>query len=378
MDFELSEELLALQATARQFLSQRWSCDQVRTGLDRPPVSVPDPLWEELAQLGWLGVACDEAVGGGGQDVLTAAIISAEAGRTLFPEALISTLAAGIALERGADQALRESALVPLIAGEKRVALAYEEPNGTWGPENVAMTARVDSRGNRLHLSGTKILVPDGTAAELFLVAVRMGNGTVLVPVPASAPGLVVTPMQRLDGEEVCELRFDGVEIPADAVLGGASDGAVLAGRIYSIWTVLLAAGLLGNAEVMLQRTNDYAKERVQFGRPIGSFQAVSHRLADMLVDVEIGRSLCYAACLQIDEGHSDADIAVSAAKAWLSEAAVASAEAAMQLHGGIGYTWELDVHLYLRRARAGAVALGDAGYHRERIAKHLRAKYRQ
>jgi alkylation response protein AidB-like acyl-CoA dehydrogenase len=145
---------------------------------------------------------------------------------------------------------------------------------------------------------------------------------------------------------------------------------------VYDIWTVLLAASLLGDAEAALAQTNEYAKQRVQFGRPIGSFQAVSHRLADVLVAIEIGRSLCYAACLHLDESRADAHVFVSAAKAWMSETAVDAAEAALQLHGGVGYTWELDVHLHLRRARANAVSLGDAAWHRERIARHLAARY--
>lgn len=376
MDFELSEELVSLQDMARELLAERWGGDPVRKGLDRPPVRIPDELWVELAQLGWLGVACDEAVGGGGQDLMTAAILSTEAGRGLLPGALVTTLAAAMALDRSEDEALRQNVLSEVIAGRRRVSIACEEANGEWGPEHVAMVAAASADGRELTLSGTKILVPDGMTATTFLVVARVGEGLAFLPVAADAAGLTVTPMQRIDGEDIAELRFDEVRVPAGAVLGGAAADALVRST-YDRWTVLLAANLLGDAEAVLHQTNEYVKQRVQFGRPIGSFQAVSHRLADVLVAVEIGRSLCYAACLYLDEGHAEAGLFTSAAKAWMSEAAVEAAEAALQLHGGIGYTWELDVHLHLRRVRANAVSLGDAAWHRERIARHLAARYR-
>jgi alkylation response protein AidB-like acyl-CoA dehydrogenase len=235
--------------------------------------------------------------------------------------------------------------------------------------------AEPSTDGRELVLSGTKILVPDGSVATLFLVVARVGEGLAFLPVAADAAGLTVTPMQRIDGDDVAELRFAEVRVPVSAVLGGAAAEALVRST-YDRWTVLLAANLLGDAEAVLHQTNEYARQRVQFGRPIGSFQAVSHRLADVLVAVEIGRSLCYAACLRLDEGHEQAGLFASAAKAWMSEAAVDAAEAALQLHGGIGYTWELDVHLHLRRARANAVSLGDAAWHRERIARQLAARY--
>ena len=151
-------------------------------------------------------------------------------------------------------------------------------------------------------------------------------------------------------------------------MLGGAGHGAALLREVYDIWTVLVAADLLGSAEAALDLTRQYASERVQFGRPIGTFQAVSHRLADTLVDVEIGRSLLYGACLAIEEGRENAAPLVSAAKASLSDAAVRAAETALQIHGGVGFSWEYDVHLHLRRSRCNAALLGDADHHRDRI----------
>jgi alkylation response protein AidB-like acyl-CoA dehydrogenase len=160
--------------------------------------------------------------------------------------------------------------------------------------------------------------------------------------------------------------------VEGNALLGGAARGEAVLREVYEIWTVLMAADLLGSAEASLELTRQYAIERVQFGKPIGSFQAVSHRLANELVDVEIGRSLLYGACLALDEKRDNAVALVSAAKAWLSDTAVSAAEAALQIHGGVGFTWEYDVHLHMRRSRCNAALLGDADYHRDRVATYM------
>lgn len=369
MDFELSPEYAALKDVARDFLAERWSSETMRRALDAPPARLPADLWRDLADLGWLGVACAEARGGGGEGVLAAALLAEAAGRALLPSTLVSTIAGAIAIDRGAGSEL----LPEIIAGERRVTLAFEEANGTWGPEAIEMTAEpVAGEPGILSLSGRKILVPDATSAQLILTAVRHGDGVALVPVAADAPGLTVAPMQRIDGQDIAELVFADVRLPAASILGQAVRPGALARDIYAILTTLTAADLLGTAEAVLAMTTAYCKERTQFGRPIGSFQAVSHRLADVLVEVEIGRSLLYGACLSLDEERPEAPALVAAAKAWLSETAVAAAEAAVQLHGGIGYTWELDVHLYLRRARANALTLGDGDYHRGTVANYL------
>jgi len=177
--------------------------------------------------------------------------------------------------------------------------------------------------------------------------------------------------MRRLDGNDIIELQLDNVRVPCSARLGTGERAGSLLYESYDIATVLTAADLLGSAESVLDMTREYAKERVQFGQPIGSFQAVSHRLADILVDIEIGRSLLYGACLALMERRDDRHALVAAVKSWLNEAAIEATEAGVQLHGGIGYSWELDVHLYLRRARSNAATFGDSDFHREHIAQY-------
>jgi len=369
MDFDLSPEQVALADAARAALAQRWSAGAARAALDQPPVAVPDDFWNEMAAMGWVGIAAPEEVGGSGGDVLTACVLAIEAGRALLPSSLASVIVASIALDRSND-ALRLSLLPAVFNGDERVACAIEEPGGTWGPDAVTLAA-VES-GDDWILDGVKILVPDTEGAGLLLVAARTPLGLGFVAVPARAPGVSIAPMRRLDAQSIAEVRLDEVRVPVGSLLGGPTAGESVLRDTYDIWTVLGAADLLGVSEAALSMATTYASERVQFGRPIGSFQAVAHRLADVFVDTEIARSLLYAACLAVDEGRSNSGMLVSAAKAWASDAAVAATEAALKLHGGLGFAWEVDVHLYLRRARAGAMTLGDADYHRDRIAAHL------
>ncbi|MCP5065927.1 MAG: acyl-CoA/acyl-ACP dehydrogenase [bacterium] len=370
MEFNLSEEQEALHEMARDFLSERWPLDRSRELLDARPAVIDEDVWQEIVEMGWLGVAASEEAGGIGGDVMTAAVLCQEAGRGVLPGPFESSLIAAIAIERSGDQALCKELLPDLIAGKTRVSVAIEEPGGLYGPETVATEARETAEG--WLLSGTKILVPEGNEAEKLLVAARTPNGVGLVCVDADAEGVTIHRMDRMDAQSCAEVVFANAKIDAGTVLGGADRAQTLLREIYDIWTVLLAADLLGSAEASLDLTRQYASERVQFGRPIGTFQAVSHRLADILVNVEIGRSLLYGACLALDEGNDNAAPLVSAAKASLSETAVAAAETALQIHGGVGFSWEYGVHLHLRRSRCNAALLGDADHHRDRIAAHM------
>ncbi|AMN47567.1 hypothetical protein ACG33_10750 [Steroidobacter denitrificans] len=373
MNFELSDDLVALRDVAREFLSERWTTEAARKALDGPAAVVPEALWAQMADMGWFGAACGEASGGSGLGMTAAALLAMEAGRALLPSALMSTLAGAIAIDRSGQGKLKGEVLPAIIAGTIPVTLAFEEQNGTWGPDGGALVA--DAAQGELSVSGTKILVPDAGTARLYLSSVSVAGRSMLLAVPAGLPGLTSAAMARIDGQDLGELCFDQVVVATDQMLGAYEDGSAVR-EAYAVWTVLVAADLLGCAEAAMDMTVEYCKQRMQFGRPIGAFQAVSHRLADVQVSIEIGRSLLYAACLSLDEQRSDACALVSAAKAFINEAAIESCEAAMQLHGGIGYTWELDVHLYLRRVRSNAVTAGDASYHREVVVRHLSDRY--
>jgi alkylation response protein AidB-like acyl-CoA dehydrogenase len=370
VDFNLSEEQEALQEIARDFLCERWPPDRSREGLDKRLAVIDDEVWAEIVEMGWLGVTASEEAGGIGGDIMTAAVLAQEAGRGLLPGPFQSSLVAAIALERSGDKELCGKLLPDLIAGRTRVTVAVEEPGGLYGPD--AIRAEAVAGGDGWLLSGSKILVPDASEAELLLVAARTPDGLGLVQIASDAGGVAINRMNRMDGQSCAEISFENTKIEGDGLVGGADRGEEVLREVYEIWTVLTAADLLGSAEASLELSRQYAIERVQFGKPIGSFQAVSHRLANNLVDVEIGRSLLYGACLALDEKRDNATALVSAAKAWLSDTAVSAAESALQIHGGVGFSWEYDVHLHLRRSRCGAAALGDADFHRDRVAGHM------
>jgi len=361
VDFAPSNEEVALRDAARSLLSRRWSTNAARGALDHGPALIPDDCWRELCALGWVGIAVPESAGGGGAGVVTAAVIAEEAGRALLPGPLLSALAASVAAAwGGAEPAL----LADLAAGTRRATLAVDEPGVGFGPGAVTTVAVTASGG--VALTGNKALVPDVAESDLILVAARATNGAhgaTLFVVPRDAPGVEIVPLRRLDGQSLADVRLQ--EAFAEPLGSGVED----LGAAYDAWTALLAADLLGTACAALDATVEYARQRVQFGHPIGTFQAVSHRLADACVQVEIARGLVYGAALALDEHRPDAGRLVSAAKAWAGDAAIFATEAALQIHGGIGYTWESDVHLLLRRARANAVTLGDADQHRDRLA---------
>jgi alkylation response protein AidB-like acyl-CoA dehydrogenase len=369
LDFNLSEEQEALQEMARDFLRERWPAENTREALDKSPAVIHEEVWQEIVEMGWLGVTASEEAGGIGGDVMTAAVLAQEAGRGLLPGPFQSSLVSAIAVERSGDEALCRELLPDLIEGKTRVTLAIEEPGGLHGPD--AVEAEVVAGGDGWLLSGSKIIVPDADGASVLLVAARTPDGLGLVRVFSDAEGVTINPMHRMDAQSCAEITFENVKVEGDASLGGARGEDVLR-EVYEIWTALLAADLLGSAEASLELTRQYAIERVQFGKPIGSFQAVSHRLANDLVDVEIGRSLLYGACLALDEKRENAVALVSAAKAWLSDTAVSAAESALQIHGGVGFSWEYDVHLHMRRSRCNAALLGDADSHRDRVAMYM------
>jgi alkylation response protein AidB-like acyl-CoA dehydrogenase len=372
VNFAFSEEQLALRAAARDLLAVRWSAADARAALDAPPARMSADLMDEVATLGWLGIATSEAEGGSGGDLVTAAILAEEVGRALVPGPFLSALAAVLATQRIAPGS---EVLAGLVGGTRRATLAVEEPGGAWGLSAVGLEL-VFADDNWV-LDGTKILVPDAAGADLVLVVARTGDGLGLFSVPADAPGVTITPMRRLDAQALDEIVFENVRLAADACLA-ADDASDALTAAYDAWTVLVAADLLGTAEQVCALAVEYAKTRVQFGRPIGAFQAVSHPLANARTAVEIGRGLVYGAALALDEQRPDAGALASAAKAWTSDTAVSVTETALQVHGGIGYTWECDVHLHLRRARANAVTLGDADVHRDRVAGWLEEQGRR
>jgi alkylation response protein AidB-like acyl-CoA dehydrogenase len=293
-------------------------------------------------------------------------VILEEAGRSLLPSPLISTTLAAAAI-RETGSAEQQARWLPRIADGSAIGtLAFLEADDIQGAEGIQLRP-VDGT-----LSGEKLFVCDAGVADLFVVALRTGEGPTdlrLAVLERGAEGLSSEDLPGVDlTKRLGRVRFDGVQLPPEAMLGDGQAGAAIA-RLQDLGATALAAEMIGAAEAALQLTVSYAGERVQFGQPIGTFQGVKHPLAEMYVDVESFKSLVYYAAWCLEEDHEGAPIAASRAKAYASEAFPRIGLDAIQLHGGIAYTWEYDAQLYLKRSKWARPVFGDADYHYERVA---------
>jgi alkylation response protein AidB-like acyl-CoA dehydrogenase len=375
MDIGFTEEQELLRETARKFLDSECDSAFVRQRMAEP-AAVTDKFWRQLAGQGWLGIIYPEEDGGSGLGLVDLIVLMEEMGRRVMPGPFLSTvlLGGGAIAEAGSPVQCRE--WLPRIAsGEAKAALAWTEPNLRWDAAGITLPAW--ERGSGFTLSGSKLFVGDAHLADVLVVAARtrdgstMEDGVSLLLVPKDTPGLTVTLMPTIDEtRKLCEVRLDNVVLPSSALLGEPHLGWAPASRVVARATVALCAEMCGGAQQVLDMTVDYAKLRVAFGKPIGSYQGVKHQAADMLVALENAKSLTYYAAWAIDQDLDEGPLAVSMAKAAASDMARKVAGTGIQLHGGIGMTWEHDLQLFFKRAKASEVAFGDATWHRERVAR--------
>jgi alkylation response protein AidB-like acyl-CoA dehydrogenase len=376
MDIGFSEEQELLRDTARKFLDGECTTKFVRQMMETEAAVTPE-FWTQLAENGWLGICFPEEAGGSGLGLLDLVLLMEEIGRAVMPGPFPATvLLGGAAIAEAGSAGQQQEWLPRLVAGEAKAMLAVTEPNARWDAAGIATTSAREAAGGFV-LSGTKMFVPDAHLAEVLVVAARsrdgstMEDGISLFLVPRDTAGLTVKLLPSIDEtRKVCEVRLDNVQVPASALLGQLHEGWAPLSRVIDRAAVALSAEICGAAQRVLDITVDYAKMRLAFGKPIGSYQGVKHRCADMLVDIENAKSLTYYAAWAIDEDDPEAQMAVSMAKAAASDAGRRVCAAGIQLHGGIGMTWEHDLHLYLKRAKADEVAFGDAAWHRERLAR--------
>jgi alkylation response protein AidB-like acyl-CoA dehydrogenase len=374
MNFGFNEEQELLRNTARKFLENECGSDTVRRLMETPE-GISAELWKKLAEQGWLGLIYPEPYDGMGLGLVDLVVLMEEMGRAVAPGPYFSTvLLGGLAILEAGGDAQRKEWLPRIAAGDRRVALAWMEPSAQLGPAGVTLTA-VEKAG-RYTLTGTKLFVHDAHTADALVVAARTrpgagAEGVSLFLLPKGARGLEVTLLPTMDQtRKLCEVVLSDVTVGADALLGVAGAGWPPLARVLDRATVALCAEMCGGAQKVLDMTVEYAKIRQAFGRPIGSYQGVKHRAADMLVDVENSKSITYYAAWALDEGSPEAPLAVSMAKAYVSDAYRRVAAAGIQLHGGIGFTWEHDLHLYFKRAKGSEFTFGDATHHRERVAQ--------
>src|SRR5271170_6881455 len=378
MDIGFTDEQELLRETARKFLDSECDSRFVRARMAEP-AAVTDAFWQKLAEQGWLGIVYPEEDGGSGLGLVDLVVLMEEMGRRVMPGPFLSTvLLGGAAIAEAGSRAQRSEWLPRIAAGETKAALAWTEPALRWDAAGITLPAR--ETGGGFILSGSKLFVGDAHLADVLVVAARtrdgstMADGVSLFLAPQGTSGLSISVMPTIDDtRKLCEVQFDNVVLPAPALLGELNEGWAPLSRVVTRATVALCAEMCGGAQQVLDMTVEYAKLRVAFGKPIGSYQGVKHQAADMLVALENAKSLTYYAAWAVDQGLDEALLAVSMAKAAASDMSRKVAGTGIQLHGGIGMTWEHDLQLYFKRAKASEVAFGDATWHRERVAQLMR-----
>jgi alkylation response protein AidB-like acyl-CoA dehydrogenase len=374
VEFAFSVEQEMLRRSAREFLAKECSSKFVRKQMESPDAFDP-ALWKKLADLGWTALGIPEQYGGVGT-FLDLVVVLEEAGRSLLPGPFFATmgLAVPVLIEAGTEAQKRE-VLTAIAEGSGRATLAFTEATGRWDADSIKLAAK--PAGDGWQIDGVKHFVPDAAVADYMLVAARTRgegeDGITLFLIKGKPNGMTVTPLEAMDQtRRWSQVTFENVKLDAGTVMGSAHMAWPSLTRALEWATAGLCAEMIGGGQKVLETSTEYAKTRQQFGKPIGIYQAVSHKLADMLVQSESARSATYYAAWTVDADAPDRSLASSIAKAYVSDAYRKIAGDGIQVHGGIGFTWEHDLHLYLKRAKASEVTLGDATYHRELVAQAL------
>jgi alkylation response protein AidB-like acyl-CoA dehydrogenase len=356
MQFGLSESQQILKDTARKFFSGECPVAEVRRLMETETAYDAD-LWLKLAGQGFTGIICPEDCGGMGLGKVELILLLEEAGYALLPGPFFSTVAlAGASIDAVASPAQKKKYLSRIARGDARSTVAVLEESASWDLAHARLTASGDK------LTGTKLFVTDAAVADFIVVIAQ--NGVFMVD--AKAPGMRIEPMKGMDlTRKVYSIQFSNT--PGEKL--GSLDGVTGA---FALATTGLAAEMVGGMQRALEITVAYAKTRKQFGKPIGIYQAVQHQCADMYLETESSRSAVYYAAWALQESTPDAATAVSIAKMYASDAGRNVGNHGIQVHGGMGFTWENDLHLYYRRAKASETMLGDAAFHRERIARQV------
>lgn len=373
MDFSLNEEQTLIRDSVARFVAARLDVNRYRQSIRRLQPVDPD-TWAHFAELGWLALPFAEADGGFGGGPVETMVLMEEFGRGLVREPWLATVLLGGGFLKRADEELRQQWIPELIAGRLQLAFAAEEYGTVFSPQACKLTAVGEGDGFRLH--GDKCAVLNGDQAHRLVVLARTdgrpgdAHGLSLLLVDANSAGVERRPHRLVDGRQAAEIRFRNVAVPRAALIGERDHALPLVRAVLNEALQALGAEALGALSVLLDATVEYARTRKQFGVPIGSFQALQHRMADMYMLCEQGRSLLLAATLKVAEQHEDGQWAVHALKAWLGRGGRKLAQEAIQLHGGIGMTDELAVGHYFKRVTAADGLFGNADEHLMALAR--------
>ncbi len=374
MDLGLSEEQEMLRNFARDFLEKECPEQHVRD-MEEDEKGYSPELWKKMAEQGWQGLNISPDHGGAGMGFMDLIILIEEFGRALVPGPFIPTVVSSIALQEAASDAQKKQWLPGIASGQQIWTLAFTEPSARFDAQGVETTAKVE--GDSVVLNGTKLFVRDSHVADNLIVVARAPgssgeDGITLVVVDPKAAGVTQTSLRTIAADKQNEIKLENVKVPAANILGVAGKAWPTFKRIMNKATVVESAYLVGLAQMDFEISVNYAKERVQFGRPIGSFQAIQHKAADMVTDVDGSRFIMYKAAWAVAEDEPDAEEQVHMAKAWISEATRRVVAHGQQIHGGIGFTKDYKIQLFFRRQKASELAWGDGDYHRELVAQGM------
>jgi len=376
MDLGFSEEQEMLRKTARDFLETECPTSLVKE-MAEDEQGYTSELWSKMAELGWMGLALPEEYDGMGMSFLDLAVLLEEMGRACLPGPFFSTVVLGglTILEAGNEEQKKE--LLPKIAaGETILTMALTEPSASYDPASITVKAVPDK--DDYVISGTKLFVDNAHIADYLICVTRTKDGATkgedgitLFLVDRKSPGIATTLLKTIAGDKQCEVTFDNVRVPQKNMLGEQDKGWPVVAKILQKATVAKCAEMIGGAQASLDMSVAYAKERIQFGRPIGSFQAIQHHCANMVTDVDGSRFITYQAAWMVSEG-LPAVMEVSMAKAWVNEAYRRVTQLGHQIHAGIGFCMDHDMPLYFKRAKAAEPTFGSADWHREIVAREL------
>lgn len=365
MNFDLSKTQKMLQDASRTFFQRECLITKVRELIDSEQ-GHDSALWTRIAEQGWTGLTLPEEHEGLALSLVDLAVVSEEIGHCCLPSPFVATTWASSLIDSSGNTELKKTLLPSLALGESIATVALLDEDSDWNPATVTMSATPSDAG--VVLSGSKRLVLDAGVADTLLVAAQINDDLVIAAVDKAASGLSMEPTPGMDlTRRYYQVDFENVS--AELLASGAEAEAALK-RSIQIGAIIACADLLGGMEWVLKTTVEYARSRQQFGKAIGSYQAVQHQCADMLLMNESARSATYYAAWALHENDPAGDEAVGIAKAYCSEAARLVGNSGIQIHGGIGFTWEHDLHLYYKRAKSNEYLFGDPSHHREQLAQ--------
>jgi alkylation response protein AidB-like acyl-CoA dehydrogenase len=370
IEFGFSEYQELLRNAAQDFFSDKCPPSLVRE-MESDSVGYSDPLWKEMAGLGWLGLALPEEFGGQGGTFIDLAIVLEEAGRVLLPSPFFPSIVLGaLALRMSGSEQQKEIFLPKIARGETIFTMAYHEPGFWYDPKGIA--ARATREGSHLFISGTKLFVPYAHISDSIICAARNPSGKLgLFLVDAKTQGIEKSLLSNIASEKQFEVVFNDVRLPEENVLGKENEAEDVLKNLLEYAAVAKCAEMIGGAARVKEMTVDYAKQRIQFGKPIGSFQGVQKHVADMAVDLESARWATYQAAWLLDNGFKCGK-EVAVAKAWTNEVYKRIVSSGHQVHGGYSITMDHDIQLYFRRAKAAELAFGDTNYFLKTLGRDL------